>query len=362
MHVFIYVFSLLDVYLHLSNLRQMHVSTKVTNIQKGVKRCVPQASIPPCRAKKYDTTIHTAKSPPLNHTNNSTNHIQSSKHPPANQASHSANHVQRIKSPPVNHNHLANDANGSVNDSVSTSLPVDQASTSAIRVNCKQCGKLQTVPKPNTLPGPRNVQHDDGATQKNRIILADVARDAPVKAKGDVDNGPQSQCMLCTTQTDQNTACVQCAQCNRQINCVQCLREHGQTYEHAVKYCENERTTHSDGVPNQQTVQNEDMPSSADGDVTVTLQMITPGDFICPLTGRVMRWPVTDPQGHSFDRAAILRWLSQHEVCPVTGHTLEAGSLSPNPLLQGRVSEWRARRKLQRQKLRAATNKCDSVC
>jgi len=54
-----------------------------------------------------------------------------------------------------------------------------------------------------------------------------------------------------------------------------------------------------------------------------------PPQFLCPITGEVMRDPVTTSDGHAFERAAIERWLATHHTSPMTGERLAHTGLSP---------------------------------
>ena len=54
-----------------------------------------------------------------------------------------------------------------------------------------------------------------------------------------------------------------------------------------------------------------------------------PPQFLCPITGEVMRDPVTTCDGHAFERAAIERWLTTHRTSPMTGMLLETTALTP---------------------------------
>jgi len=56
---------------------------------------------------------------------------------------------------------------------------------------------------------------------------------------------------------------------------------------------------------------------------------VVPPQFICPITSEVMRDPVMTSDGHAFERAAIERWLSNHQTSPMTGLQLESMSLTP---------------------------------
>ena len=55
----------------------------------------------------------------------------------------------------------------------------------------------------------------------------------------------------------------------------------------------------------------------------------TPSQFLCPITGEVMRDPVTTADGHAFERGAIERWLLTSEISPMTGIALPHKQLAP---------------------------------
>eukprot|EP00887_Chlorella_sp_A99_P004712 scaffold4.g4712.t1 len=54
----------------------------------------------------------------------------------------------------------------------------------------------------------------------------------------------------------------------------------------------------------------------------------------CPLTGRRMQDPCVLSCGHSFERAAVQRWLAAQATCPLKGEAVEAGNLRPNLTLR----------------------------
>ena len=54
-----------------------------------------------------------------------------------------------------------------------------------------------------------------------------------------------------------------------------------------------------------------------------------PPQFLCPITGELMREPVTTADGHVFERSAIERWLATHSTSPMTGMPLEHTKLAP---------------------------------
>ena len=54
-----------------------------------------------------------------------------------------------------------------------------------------------------------------------------------------------------------------------------------------------------------------------------------PPQFLCPITGELMREPMTTADGHVFERIAIERWLAAHSTSPMTGMPLAHTSLAP---------------------------------
>ena len=62
-----------------------------------------------------------------------------------------------------------------------------------------------------------------------------------------------------------------------------------------------------------------------------------PEEFFCPLTKRVMKDPVVDNDGHSYEREAIERWLRAQSSSPVTNEYLSLDMLRPNKELKSRI-------------------------
>mmetsp|Transcript_5811 Transcript_5811/g.12904 ORF Transcript_5811/g.12904 Transcript_5811/m.12904 type:complete len:833 (+) Transcript_5811:293-2791(+) len=56
--------------------------------------------------------------------------------------------------------------------------------------------------------------------------------------------------------------------------------------------------------------------------------------LVCPITGEIMVDPVVDHEGHSYEKEAILEWLSDNQVSPITRNPLTPAQLSPNHALR----------------------------
>eukprot|EP00500_Bicosoecida_sp_ms1_P004821 CAMPEP_0203814586 /NCGR_PEP_ID=MMETSP0115-20131106/5372_1 /ASSEMBLY_ACC=CAM_ASM_000227 /TAXON_ID=33651 /ORGANISM="Bicosoecid sp, Strain ms1" /LENGTH=621 /DNA_ID=CAMNT_0050723467 /DNA_START=34 /DNA_END=1896 /DNA_ORIENTATION=+ len=59
--------------------------------------------------------------------------------------------------------------------------------------------------------------------------------------------------------------------------------------------------------------------------------------YVCPLTHEVMRDPVIDPEGNSYERSAIEDWLSRNPTSPITRAPLRRGQLAPNRALKALI-------------------------
>jgi U-box domain len=65
-----------------------------------------------------------------------------------------------------------------------------------------------------------------------------------------------------------------------------------------------------------------------------------PANFICPLTKTLMVNPLMSKTGHSFDRDAIMAWVSKNGTCPITGKPLNASDLITNHALRIKIDFW----------------------
>lgn len=66
--------------------------------------------------------------------------------------------------------------------------------------------------------------------------------------------------------------------------------------------------------------------------------------FYCPITREVMVDPVETSSGHTFERSAIEKWLSDgSNLCPLTMIPLDSLTLRPNRTLRQSIEEWKDR-------------------
>jgi|SRR5579872_7221623 len=62
-------------------------------------------------------------------------------------------------------------------------------------------------------------------------------------------------------------------------------------------------------------------------------------DIICPITQQIMKDPYVDSDGNSFEKAAIIRWLSKHQISPLTKHKMTIDNLAPNRTLKKLIDQ-----------------------
>jgi hypothetical protein len=62
--------------------------------------------------------------------------------------------------------------------------------------------------------------------------------------------------------------------------------------------------------------------------------------FFCPICLEVMRDPVITPQGISFERKAIIKWLRKNDKCPITKASLKEHDLITNYALKGTIEDY----------------------
>eukprot|EP00339_Tiarina_fusa_P024584 CAMPEP_0117027214 /NCGR_PEP_ID=MMETSP0472-20121206/19915_1 /TAXON_ID=693140 ORGANISM="Tiarina fusus, Strain LIS" /NCGR_SAMPLE_ID=MMETSP0472 /ASSEMBLY_ACC=CAM_ASM_000603 /LENGTH=162 /DNA_ID=CAMNT_0004734401 /DNA_START=35 /DNA_END=523 /DNA_ORIENTATION=+ len=72
-------------------------------------------------------------------------------------------------------------------------------------------------------------------------------------------------------------------------------------------------------------------------------EIAVPDDFICPITQEIFTDPVMDSFGRTFQRNAILTWLSENGTCPMTREPRRAGNYIPNAMMVTKVRVWKKR-------------------
>lgn len=72
--------------------------------------------------------------------------------------------------------------------------------------------------------------------------------------------------------------------------------------------------------------------------------------LMCPITQRVMLYPVVASDGHTYDKPAIERWLMTNEKSPLTGKKLKDKSLRCNHNIRSLVSAFIDKKKIEKKK------------
>ena len=67
-----------------------------------------------------------------------------------------------------------------------------------------------------------------------------------------------------------------------------------------------------------------------------------PSNYYCPLTLELMDVPVMDTCGHCFEYDAIVAWLDNHLICPISRKPLTQENLKLAYELRARIQTWRA--------------------
>ena len=67
---------------------------------------------------------------------------------------------------------------------------------------------------------------------------------------------------------------------------------------------------------------------------------LPPAAYMCPLTQALIREPLLDPEGNSYEASAIRQWLATHTTSPVTGQPLTPGMLVPHTALAEMIRQW----------------------
>jgi hypothetical protein len=63
-------------------------------------------------------------------------------------------------------------------------------------------------------------------------------------------------------------------------------------------------------------------------------------NYYCPITQELMRDPVVDRDGNSYERSAIMVWLERNQLSPITRNPMNAGDLVPNRSLRSSIEDF----------------------
>lgn len=69
--------------------------------------------------------------------------------------------------------------------------------------------------------------------------------------------------------------------------------------------------------------------------------MTTPSEYICPISMDLMTDPVIGNDGHTYERAAITEWLTNHHASPMTRRPMALTDIQPNFALRGAIERWK---------------------
>jgi hypothetical protein len=73
-------------------------------------------------------------------------------------------------------------------------------------------------------------------------------------------------------------------------------------------------------------------------------QSSEPEEFLCPITGDIMKDPVSDNQGISYERKEIEEWLKRgNTTSPVSRQPLQLSDLRPNIALRKLIEDWQSK-------------------
>lgn len=72
-----------------------------------------------------------------------------------------------------------------------------------------------------------------------------------------------------------------------------------------------------------------------------------PEEYLCPITLTLMKDPVIGPDGHSYERSAIVQWLRTNPHSPLTRQPMTANSLQSNYSLKSAIERYNATRNLR---------------
>jgi len=73
--------------------------------------------------------------------------------------------------------------------------------------------------------------------------------------------------------------------------------------------------------------------------------MDIPNEYTCPITQEIMKEPVCDNEGNTYDKQAIMKWLSRNRTSPISRQPLSTADLRPNIALKNLISDFNDKNK-----------------
>lgn len=70
------------------------------------------------------------------------------------------------------------------------------------------------------------------------------------------------------------------------------------------------------------------------------MEKTVPHSYLCLITYELMKDPVMDPEGNTYERTAIEEWLTKQQVSPITRSELQISDLVPNRALRDVIEEF----------------------
>ena len=74
-------------------------------------------------------------------------------------------------------------------------------------------------------------------------------------------------------------------------------------------------------------------------------KIFVPDDFYCPITGDLMIDPVSDPEGFTYEKSSIVKWLESNHTSPMTRSPLSVSDLIENKSLKKSIESIREKLK-----------------
>jgi hypothetical protein len=69
----------------------------------------------------------------------------------------------------------------------------------------------------------------------------------------------------------------------------------------------------------------------------------TPSEYICPLSAKVFKDPVTAADGNTYDRKAFVKWVEDKDTSPITGEEMLHTDYEPDFVLAMGIEDWKRR-------------------